>query len=131
MGRFTYMGRLTATPPPHHDKQTNWHQIGLGGDATERMPAAHALEAGGIVQDGPAGPELSLSLSWPGDLFDEARVRALVDGWVAMLTGFAEHAARPAAGGHTPSDFPLLDLGQEQVDELEAMAAEIEKGMSA
>ncbi|TFE23359.1 non-ribosomal peptide synthetase, partial [Frankia sp. B2] len=124
---FNYMGRFTASDA---EAPADWRQASLGGDAIERMPAAHALEASGIVRDGPAGPELSLSLAWPGDLLTEAEVRNLAEGWVAMLTGLAEHAARPEAGGHTPSDFPLLELAQEQVEEFEAMAAEIEKGMS-
>ncbi|WP_323392608.1 condensation domain-containing protein, partial [Streptomyces jumonjinensis] len=32
----------------------------------------------------------------------------------------AAHTTDPTAGGHTPSDFPLLELTQESVDELES-----------
>jgi mycobactin peptide synthetase MbtF len=40
-----------------------------------------------------------------------------------MLTGLATRAARPGAGGHTPSDFPLLALAQDQLEALEAEIA--------
>jgi nonribosomal peptide synthetase CepB len=118
---FNYMGRFTLAATDQNDTPTHWQQLGLGGD-TGDVPAAHALEAGGIVRDGPAGPELTVLLSWPGDLFTDEEIAALADGWVAMLTGLAQHASRPEAGGHTPSDFPLLDLAQ---GELDVVAAEL------
>jgi hypothetical protein len=37
-----------------------------------------------------------------------------------MITGLAGHAARPAAGGHTPSDFPLAGISQDDIEELES-----------
>jgi nonribosomal peptide synthetase CepB len=115
---FNYMGRLTASA----SGQTGfWRQLGLGGD-TGDMPAAYALEAGGVVRDGPGGPELTLLLAWPRHLLEEAEVRALADGWAAMLAGLAAHAERPEAGGHTASDFPLLALAE---GDLDGMAAEL------
>jgi nonribosomal peptide synthetase CepB len=121
---FNYMGRFTGG-----SVAGDWEQAGLGGHVDERMPVAHALEASGIVHDGAAGPELTVSLSWPEGLLPEQAMHELADGWAAMLSGLADHAALPEAGGHTPSDFSLLDLAQDQVDELEAIAAEIEEGM--
>jgi mycobactin peptide synthetase MbtF len=47
-----------------------------------------------------------------------------------MLTGLAAHTADPAAGGYTPSDFPLLDLAQDDIDELEAIAEKLQGGPS-
>ncbi|MEC4021159.1 condensation domain-containing protein, partial [Streptomyces sp. H27-D2] len=52
-------------------------------------------------------------------------VQALLDGWAAMLAGFAAHASRPGSGGHTPSDFPLVELEQPQIEELEAAAPQL------
>ncbi|KDA40402.1 hypothetical protein BMG523Draft_04796, partial [Frankia sp. BMG5.23] len=112
---FNYLGRFTTG-----SGRQEWQPVALGGDMDERMPAAHILEAGGVVRDGADGPELSLMFSWPGELLAESVVRELGEGWVAMLTGLAAHAARPGAGGHSPSDFPLVLLDQGQVAELEA-----------
>jgi amino acid adenylation domain-containing protein/non-ribosomal peptide synthase protein (TIGR01720 family) len=126
---FNYMGRFGAGSRGAGEP-ADWQPVGLGGDPGG-IPAAHVLEAGGAARDGADGPELTLSLSWPGGLLSEAEVNALAGAWAAMLTGLAEHAANPESGGHTPSDFPLLDLGQRQVERFEAMAAEIEKGAPA
>jgi nonribosomal peptide synthetase CepB len=129
---FNYLGRFGSASPAGAGERddAHWHQIGLGGDAGD-LPAAHTLEAGGAVRDGVDGPQLGLTLSWPEDLLPEPAVRRLVENWAQMLTGLAAHAAGPDAGGHTPSDFPLLELGQSQVEEFEAMAARIEKGASS
>jgi non-ribosomal peptide synthase protein (TIGR01720 family) len=134
---FNYLGRFDVGAPAQNGRPAKdarpatWQQIGMGGDEDVDMPVAHVLEAGGIVRDGPEGPGLSLSLSWPGRLLDETDVRELAEGWVAMLSGLAAHVAETDVGGHTPSDFPMLELAQDQVDEFEAMAAEIEKGLSS
>jgi nonribosomal peptide synthetase CepB len=36
-----------------------------------------------------------------------------------MLEVLAGHAALPEAGGHSPSDFPLVTLDQDELDGLE------------
>jgi amino acid adenylation domain-containing protein/non-ribosomal peptide synthase protein (TIGR01720 family) len=118
---FNYLGRFTTA-----SHGANWEPADAGaldGQIDAAMPAAHVLEADGIVEDGPDGPELSVGLAWPRRLIEEAEVRELIDGWVAMLTGLATRATRPGAGGHTPSDFPLLALAQDQLEELEAEIA--------
>jgi non-ribosomal peptide synthase protein (TIGR01720 family) len=98
------------------------------------MPAAHGLEVGGVVRDLPGGPQLTLSLSAPRGVMAKAAVQELGQEWLDMLAGLAAHAGQPGAGGHTPSDFPLLTLDQKQIKELERMAAELEEadgGISA
>ncbi|MDN3356470.1 non-ribosomal peptide synthetase [Actinomadura sp. DC4] len=115
---FNYLGRFGSGP--RGDGPGDWRPAGGGPlDDDPRMPAAHALEAGGLVRDGADGPELSLSLSWPGELFEEVSARALGEAWAAMLAGLAVHGG----GGFTPSDFPLVALEQAQVEELESAQA--------
>ncbi|MEU2794839.1 amino acid adenylation domain-containing protein, partial [Streptomyces sp. NPDC007100] len=89
------------------------------------MPVMHALEAGAVIRDTPQGPELTLSLGWPGGLLSQAEVERLGEAWLEMLAGLAEHTTAPTAGGHTPSDFSLVHLTQEGVEELEAAAPEL------
>jgi nonribosomal peptide synthetase CepB len=114
---FNYLGRFTAAD----SAAGAWRQLELDGDADEQIAVTHPLEASGVVRDGPDGPVLSLALSWPAALLSQSQARALLTAWGDMLTGLAAHATGPGAGGHTPSDFPLVVLGQEQVEELEAV----------
>ncbi|MQY03034.1 non-ribosomal peptide synthetase [Actinomadura macrotermitis] len=109
---FNYMGRFTRGAAA-----AGWRQIGLGGD-TGDLPATHLLEAGGMVRDGAGGPALTLLLAWPDGPLTEADAAEVLDGWTAALTALAARAAGP--GGHTPSDFPLLDLAQSDLDALQA-----------
>ncbi|MGW4034652.1 condensation domain-containing protein, partial [Streptomyces sp. NPDC004838] len=117
LGRFTTGGRRSTTAV---DAWQLTGQTAIGGSAAPRMPALHTLEAAAVVQDGADGSELKLTLSWPTTVLDEAAVEDLGRAWLALLAGLAAHTADPAAGGHTSSDFPLVDLAQDEVDELEA-----------
>jgi len=134
---FNYLGRFTAPGAgdggggPGGGGAAEWRPAadqGLGGTADPGMPVMHLLEAAGVVRDLPAGPELTLSLVWPGQVLTEAAVQDLLHSWADMLAGLAAHAASPGAGGYTPSDFPLADVTQDEIEEFEAMAAKMERG---
>ncbi|MEU9560398.1 amino acid adenylation domain-containing protein, partial [Streptomyces fumanus] len=108
---FNYLGRFGG-------RDGDWRMTAdsFGKGSAAHAPVMHALEVLGMVRDLPTGPELTLTLAWPERLLDPADAQALLDTWAAMLTGLA--ARRD--GGHTPSDFPLVALDQERIDELEA-----------
>ncbi|MFH9426616.1 amino acid adenylation domain-containing protein, partial [Streptomyces sp. NPDC017529] len=128
---FNYMGRFPAPAPT--GTVGAWQPAGttaVGGSADPDMAAPHVLEAGAVIRDTPDGSELTITLSWPGRLLDEAAVDRLGDSWLAALGGLASHTAAPAAGGHTPSDFPLLDLEQDEIEQFEAIAARLKGGLS-
>ncbi|MEU9560366.1 amino acid adenylation domain-containing protein [Streptomyces fumanus] len=128
---FNYLGRFTAgtrTGPVGP-----WQLAGdtaLGGAVDPAMPAMHALDATAVVTDTPEGPELTITLGWPAALLTDDDAERLGRTWLDLLGGLADHTTDPAAGGHTPSDFPLLELGQDEVDELEAIAEELDGGRS-
>ncbi|MER7923552.1 non-ribosomal peptide synthase/polyketide synthase [Streptomyces sp. NPDC096057] len=127
---FNYLGRFAtagAEPGPVEPWQTAG-DAAVGGAADPGMRVLHALAAGAVVADTASGPELTLTLSWPGALLDETDVDELGLAWLELLSGLAAHSAGPQAGGHTPSDFSLLDLDQDEVDDLEAIAAELDEG---
>ncbi|MFD4428024.1 amino acid adenylation domain-containing protein [Nocardia sp. NPDC058497] len=45
-------------------------------------------------------------------------VKTFAEHWIRALGGLAEHGLRPGAGGFTPSDFPLVRLGQTELGRL-------------
>ncbi|HKS43846.1 MAG TPA: condensation domain-containing protein, partial [Amycolatopsis sp.] len=117
---FNYLGRFTAAST---DGTGAWQPVGdlpLGGRADDRMALSHAIEAGGLVRDRPDGPELTVTVSAPAGLLGRRAVDELTEYWVAALTGFVRHLAGPAPGGHTPSDFTLLTLAQNEIDEFQS-----------
>ncbi len=127
---FNYLGRFDAGTA---GAVGDWQQAGaeaVGGSTDPDLPAMHTVEGLAVVRDTPEGPELTVTLTHPRQLLDAADVERLGRTWVRMLDGLAAHTEEPAAGGHTPSDFHLLDLEQDEVDQFEAIAAELEEGLS-
>ncbi|WP_240662621.1 non-ribosomal peptide synthetase [Streptomyces sp. WAC 06738] len=128
---FNYLGRFTAGP--RAGRVEAWQPAGetaVGGSAAPGMAITHALEANPVVRDTSAGPELTLALAWAGGILTDADADRLGRVWLDMLAGLAAHTDDPAAGGHTPSDFPLLDLGQDEIDQFEAIAAKLQGGLT-
>ncbi|GAA2462427.1 hypothetical protein GCM10010421_64770 [Streptomyces glaucus] len=120
---FNYLGRFPAPAA----EPAAWQPAGpsaLGGSTHPDMPVKHVLGAGAVIRDGAEGPELTLLLSHPSGPLDTASAKRLGRIWLRLLDGLAAHTADPSAGGHTASDFPLLDLDQDEVDELEAEFAD-------
>ncbi|MBY8847564.1 amino acid adenylation domain-containing protein [Saccharothrix sp. MB29] len=112
---FNYLGRLAVT------EAADWSLTGedpFSGTADSRMAMPHALEVNVIAYDRPGGTELAVRVMWPSGVLDDVDVTAFLDLFRAALTGLAAHAGRPGAGGMTPSDVPLVDLDQDEVDAL-------------
>jgi non-ribosomal peptide synthase protein (TIGR01720 family) len=137
---FNYLGRPAPPGGGGRDAGTQdagtqdagrWRPAGRGGDTDPALPVAHLVEATVTVGDRPGGQALVLGLAWPAALLADADARALLNAWRDMLAGIAAHAEGPGAGGHTPSDFSLAEVSQAELDEFEALAAELEKGTTA
>ncbi|MFJ6394077.1 amino acid adenylation domain-containing protein [Streptomyces sp. NPDC091972] len=135
---FNYLGRLDAgARGPGGSGRSGaavpWQPAtprALHSSDDPHLPVPHALEAGAVVRDTRHGPRLTLTLSHPGRVLADDTVHELGRVWLALLRGLAACSDHPAVGGHTPSDFPLLDLDQDEVEQLEAIAADLEGGLS-
>ncbi len=115
---FNYLGRFQAATLGDWTPAEQADAIGAGGD--DGMPLSHVLDVNAWVEDGDHGPRLSVVWSWPGRFFDVAAIRRLADLWVGSIDGLIAYGRRPDAGGHTPSDFGLALLNQDDIDLLEA-----------
>ncbi|MEO3755456.1 amino acid adenylation domain-containing protein [Streptomyces sp. B6B3] len=117
---FNYLGRFPT--PTDTDTTTPWQltsSTAIGSSAHPDTPTSHTLDASALVQDTPQGPQLHLTLNWAFGPLSDTDAHHLGHIWLDALTALATHTTNPDAGGHTPSDFPLLDLTQDDVDELE------------
>ncbi|MBI0301059.1 hypothetical protein JBE04_43120, partial [Streptomyces sp. PRKS01-29] len=119
--RFNYLGRIAAprdTAPwaPAGDGTSGPLMAGADADA----PLPYALELNAVTYDGPDGPRLVAHWSWARGLLTEEEVSDLAHTWFTVLRAITAHAERPDAGGRTPSDLPLVNLNQDQIDQLEA-----------
>jgi non-ribosomal peptide synthase protein (TIGR01720 family) len=123
---FNYLGRFAGAGSDGSPVRA-WQTAGdtaMVGTADPDMPVLHPLEVGAVVADTPDGPLLTLTLSWPRTLLGGSQVELLGQAWLELLEGLAVHTADPSAGGHTPSDFALLDLDQDEIEALESEFAD-------
>ncbi|MGW3040411.1 non-ribosomal peptide synthase/polyketide synthase [Kitasatospora sp. NPDC001159] len=118
---FNYFGRFTAPegePAPTATEPT-FETGRYDGGADGRRPFTHALEINARTDDFTAGSSLSCMWTWPDGLFTDEEVLELCEGWVAALRVLADQLQRPGNAGHTPSDLPLVELTQHQIERLE------------
>ncbi|MFE3453510.1 amino acid adenylation domain-containing protein [Nonomuraea sp. NPDC059194] len=113
---FNYLGRFRAGGDADWEPAGDGAPLSAGRDPG--MPLTHHLEINAIVRDGASGPELSATWSWPEGVLVHADVAGLAEAWLEALRGIAVHVSGPGAGGHTPSDFPMVALDQEEIDAL-------------
>ncbi len=128
---FNYLGRFGGTREEHGARDAGeagrpgprpWTSAGeydLPGGVDPAMPLRHVLEVNGWARDLPEGPELHFVLESPVGLLTAAELGDLAERWQAVLDGLVRHASE-GRGGHTPSDFTLISLGQEDIDEFES-----------
>ncbi|MFB4421291.1 non-ribosomal peptide synthetase [Streptomyces sp. QL37] len=120
---FNYLGRYAASPAVADGAEgADWDVLLDGGGPRSQdpdMPVHHVLDINAHTEDLADGPRLVTRWTWPSDLLKEEDVESLSDAWTRALRAVAEHAERPDAGGYTPSDLPLVSLGQAQIDRLQ------------
>ncbi|MFF2650668.1 amino acid adenylation domain-containing protein [Streptomyces sp. NPDC058045] len=119
---FNYLGRLgtaedPAEPPrPRVDRDSS-------GTAEAGMPLTHPMDLAASAVTYPDGPRLVAHWIWAGELFSDEDATDLAESWFRALTSLVQHVERGAetgrTGGLTPSDLPLVDLGQDEIERLE------------
>ncbi|NEA27368.1 non-ribosomal peptide synthetase [Actinomadura bangladeshensis] len=121
---FNYLGRFSGDLLPEHLRGSGWTPVFDAPDLTPaldaEMPVTVALDIGAVVVDTPDGPRLTASFAFPGGVLTSGAVRELADLWIRALNGLSRHVTRPDAGGLTPSDVPLVSIGQAELQALEA-----------
>ncbi|WP_229579421.1 non-ribosomal peptide synthetase [Rhodococcus rhodochrous] len=112
---FGYLGRTSSPDVP--EGETGWTPTDELGDV---LPAVGTLTGTGIdfsaFVSGDDDPRLEARIEFAADLIDRADADDLARHWIEALEALARHAASPAAGGLTPSDLPLVDIDQKEIE---------------
>ncbi|THA71401.1 amino acid adenylation domain-containing protein [Streptomyces sp. A0958] len=111
---LNYLGRFAPLPAtgwrlPEHDA------FSVTEPATKALEQVLALNC--FVHEGDE-PRLAVEWTAATEVIGPDAVAALQDAWAAALDALAAHALH-TAGGLTPSDLPLVGLGQDAIDALE------------
>ncbi|MGH3660502.1 MAG: condensation domain-containing protein, partial [Micromonosporaceae bacterium] len=107
---FNYLGRFSGDDAAGGE---------LLGTAEDGAPLRHAVEIDAIAVDRDGALRLAAAWSYAQDVLTETEVRRLADLWQEAIGVLAAHAGEEGAGGHTASDFALVDLSQDQLAMLE------------
>ncbi len=94
----------------------------LAPDQAPDVVRPHLLDVIGVVADG----ELQLSWTYSENVHDEATITQLASHMLQALQRIVAHCADPQAGGCTPSDFPLAQVSQAQLDHLVGDGRDVE-----
>ncbi|WP_245217839.1 non-ribosomal peptide synthase/polyketide synthase [Pseudomonas eucalypticola] len=93
-----------------------------GASQSETAPLANWLAVNGKVYGG----ELSLNWTFSRAMFNDATIEALAADYAEELQALVAHCIEPGHAGLTPSDVPLAQLSQAQLDSLAIPASQIE-----
>ncbi|KAA0920546.1 non-ribosomal peptide synthetase, partial [Streptomyces apricus] len=117
---FNYLGRFSAADMPENLRGLGFTQISeMTAPLDADMPAMSVLELNSMVIDTESGAQLDVTAGFPAALLAPQDVRELIDLWFAALEALAHHTADPAAGGLTPSDLPLVQVSQHDIESWE------------
>jgi len=93
-----------------------------GAGQSPEAPLGNWLSINGQVYNG----ELNLNWTFSSEMYAEATIQKLADAYTTELQTLIEYCCRKENCAITPSDFPLVNLTQAQLDALPIPAAEIE-----
>ncbi|MFB7211621.1 amino acid adenylation domain-containing protein [Streptomyces sp. NPDC056255] len=117
---FNYLGRFSTADMPEQLRGLGWTQApetGAIADLDRDMPALSVLDVTAVVSDTAHGAQLGAVLSFPTGILSAADVQELAGLWVDALSALARHVRTDDnAGGLTPSDLPLVKVGQMELE---------------
>jgi amino acid adenylation domain-containing protein/non-ribosomal peptide synthase protein (TIGR01720 family) len=120
---FNYLGKSSGADIPAELRGLGWgldttHQDLIAAPDAD-MPVLSALEISAVAADTEDGHELTAYFGFPTGVLSREEVSELAGLWVQALTALARHATTPEAGGLTPSDAPLVEVSQGEIEEWE------------
>jgi amino acid adenylation domain-containing protein/non-ribosomal peptide synthase protein (TIGR01720 family) len=118
---FNYLGRFPAA------ETVDWTPAeSLSGSMDPEMPLNHPLQIDSMVLERAAGAELIAVWTWAPGIFSDQDIDSLAKGWFHFLEALVHYTEQSGMAGLTPSDVPLVELSQSQIDRLESEYGEIE-----
>ncbi|MGE0127971.1 MAG: SDR family NAD(P)-dependent oxidoreductase [Blastocatellales bacterium] len=113
--RFSYLGQFDQLLPESSPFTPS--QGAVGSLHSPRGERSHLLEISGATHQG----RLRLDWTYSENIHSRATVERLAQDFVEALRGLIAHCQSAIAPGYTPSDFPLANVSQQQLDGLMAI----------
>ncbi|MRH87783.1 amino acid adenylation domain-containing protein [Nocardia sp. SYP-A9097] len=113
---FNYLGRVRAD-----ERSGPWAPAteftALTATSDQRMALSAVLDINAIAEVGRDGLELDATWEFASQVLGTEEVEELAGLWVQALGALADHVRSETVYGFTPSDFPLVPISQDDVDD--------------
>ncbi|SUA79352.1 Linear gramicidin synthase subunit B [Nocardia otitidiscaviarum] len=103
---FNYLGRTGA------GGEGAWLPRRFTATQDDRAPLAAVVDVNALH----TAAGLEVTWAYAARILTDAQVRELADLWSQALAALTAHARGTGAGGHSPSDFPLVEVPQDRID---------------
>ena len=109
---FNYLGQLSQTIDASRLLEPATECAGAEVDQRTRRP--HLLDVNAsVIED-----QLRVQWTYNTNVHERLEIERLANTYAAALEELVEHCLAPGVGGYTPSDFPLIRIEQQQLDNL-------------
>ncbi|MFE3698864.1 amino acid adenylation domain-containing protein, partial [Nocardia tengchongensis] len=112
---FNYLGRTGAGVEHPGGAETPWVPVRFAATQDDAAPLAAVIDINAFH----TAAGLEVTWAYAARLVSAEQVSDFARLWGLAVTALVAHARHAGAGGHTPSDFPLVDVDQEQIDDWE------------
>ena len=109
---FNYLGQFQTIENSSFIEGTDSDSMLLS--ENEKAERNYELDINAIV----TGGKLQINVSYSKDKYEDELIETFLNSIKKSLSEIIEHCINPDAGGYTPSDFPLANILQEELDKL-------------
>jgi amino acid adenylation domain-containing protein/non-ribosomal peptide synthase protein (TIGR01720 family) len=109
---FNYLGQFDQTFDS--DSPTKLATESSGLEQSLQAQRFHLIDIGGIISDG----QLQITWTYSQNIHQPETIERLATEYIVALRESIDHCLKPDVGSYTPSDFPLANIEQSQIDRL-------------
>jgi non-ribosomal peptide synthase protein (TIGR01720 family) len=118
---FNYLGRIGILLPGNAPFKPV-ENVSIGGERSTKGIRRYVFEINSFVQE----EQLHLAWTYSQNIYRQETVKSLCENYLENLNRLISHCLEPDAGGFTPSDFPLADLDDRELDQLSDLLDQID-----
>ncbi|HBZ82358.1 non-ribosomal peptide synthase/polyketide synthase [Brevibacillus parabrevis] len=107
---FNYLGQFDQAVVP--ESKFGMAQEARGANVGQQAIRQHLLDVNSVI----AGEQLHVTWMYSENIHEEATIQQLAHNYLEALREIIAHGQSEAAGGYTPSDFPLARMDQRALD---------------
>ncbi|NEP51731.1 MAG: AMP-binding protein, partial [Moorea sp. SIO3C2] len=111
---FNYLGQFKSSQSQQVSWQGAWESAGA--NQSPQINRAHLLEINALIVEG----QLQIIWTYNSCIYKDTTINNLAENYRETVNKIIVHCQSIEVGAYTPSDFPVVNLSQEKLDQLTA-----------